>query len=69
MVQSRTTQDTNNMKIELNEEAATTAIVLTIAATIIALAFLVYRYNATVFEQGYTQRQLENSQTSIWVKD
>lgn len=57
------------MKIELNEEASTAAIVLTIAATIISIAFLVYRYNVAVYEQGYSQRQLENSQNSIWVKD
>lgn len=57
------------MKIELNDEASSTAIVLIVALTIIALAILIFRYNAIAYEQGYVQKQLENSQLTYWTKE
>lgn len=57
------------MKIELNDEASTTAITAIIALTIITIAVLIFRYNAVAYEQGYVQKQLENSQMTYWTKE
>jgi len=57
------------MKIELNDEASATAITAIIALTIITIAVLIFRYNAVAYEQGYVQKQLENSQMTYWTKE
>lgn len=57
------------MKIELDDEASTTAITAIIALTIITIAVLIFRYNAIAYEQGYVQKQLENSQMTYWTKE
>lgn len=56
------------MKIEICESTRDAIVATSICATVCAVAFLLYRYNALAYENGYTQRQLEYSQQTVWVK-
>lgn len=56
------------MKIEICSETSTAIIVTSICATVCVLALLCFRYNSLAYEKGYTQKQLENSQMTVWVK-
>ncbi len=56
------------MKIEMEEGTVVAVSVVAICIVVVCLSFLIYRYNALAFEKGYTQKQLENSQMTIWVK-
>ena len=57
------------MKLEMNNDASTCVGVLGICAAVVTIAFLIYNYNVAVFTKGYTQKQLENSQMTMWVKE
>ncbi len=56
------------MKIEMDSDTSIAVCVTAICAVVVAVSFLIYRYNALAYEKGYTQKQLENSQMVIWVK-
>lgn len=58
------------MKIEIGicEETRVVVCTFLVGVVAVAIAFLAYRYNVTVYEKGYTQQQLEHSQLTIWVK-
>ena len=61
------------MKIEMCADTADTLRYMTMLLSgtlvICTLTYFVYRYNAKAFELGYTQKQLQNSQLTVWVKD
>jgi hypothetical protein len=57
------------MKIEMNEDAKIAVCTTVVCATFMLMVFLLYRYNVVAFEKGYSQKQMENSQMTIWVKE
>lgn len=57
------------MTIEICEGTKVSICTVAVCAAVVAIAFMIYRYNAIAFEQGYTQKQLENSQVTMWVKE
>lgn len=57
------------MKIEMDDNSSMTISTVAICVTVILVSLMVYRYNAIAYEQGYTQKQLENSQMTYWVKE
>jgi hypothetical protein len=57
------------MKIEMDEETSMAIITVAICVGVVAIAFMVYRYNVAAYEKGYTQKQLQNSQMTMWVKE
>ncbi len=56
------------MKLEMDYESAKTISIISGCATIAIICFLIYRYNCLPYEKGYTQKQLEASQMTIWTK-
>lgn len=60
---------TKPMRLEMDHQTSFTVSFLAGCITVIFITFLIYRYNVTAYEQGYTQKQLQNSQMTIWVKE
>ena len=56
------------MKIEICGYTKDAICTIAICVAVVSIAFIVYRYNVTAYEKGYTQTQLGNSQQTMWVK-
>ena len=57
------------MKLEMNANTMVAINTASVCVAVIVIAFLAYRYNIAVYEKGYTQKQLEHSQMTMWVKE
>jgi len=56
------------MKLELDENSYLVIVVVAICLTVITLSWIMYRYNALVYEKGYTPIQLQGTTTVVWTK-
>jgi len=57
------------MKIELDDNTATTIQVACACTLLVVVAIIVYRYNAVAYEKGYVQKVVPNTTQTYWTKD
>lgn len=57
------------MKIEMDNNSSFVVATALIITGIVAIALIVYKYNVAAFEQGYVQKQMEHSASTMWTKE
>lgn len=57
------------MKIEMDDNTSVAICWTATCMVLVLISLMIYRYNALVYEQGYTQKQLQNSQMTYWAKE
>lgn len=56
------------MKLEMDEKSNIAVLVSTICLTVLVISWMIYKYNALVYEKGYISVQMQGTTQVMWTK-